>query len=454
MKSSPAKQLALIVLVALALRLAGGWVWQSRLDGRFGFGDSESYWTLGRSVAFGQSYRYGDARVFRTPGYPALLAPIFFLGGSEPSVMWARAESALFGVLAVVGVWWLGRQLFDARTGLVAAWIAAVYPGAIAISALVLSEAAFCPLMLAHLILWTAAWRASSPRRTAVLSGVAGLVAGAATLVRPSWLLFVPFAVAVGLVLGKPRRRHLGIGAMMLAGLLVAMMPWWIRNARATGQNMGFWDAVMVRWICKDPVPGHFVPTTLQVGTSLYDGLGPQATGASDMAFVDRFAEEERLRAVPVGDGTFESFEYQLDQRLRAESLAWSRAHPGRAVQLAAIKLVRLWNVWPNQATFSMWYLRLAVLLTYVPVMVLAAAGIGKTIHRGWPYVLCWLPAVYFTLLHVVFVSSIRYRQPAMLALMVLAAGAIALRSGRPEQSGAESVAETPGESVPGEDPD
>ena len=84
MESSTAKQLALILLVALALRLAGGWVWQARLDGRFGFGDSESYWTLGRSIARGQSYRCGDARIFRTPGYPVLLAPLFLVSGGEP----------------------------------------------------------------------------------------------------------------------------------------------------------------------------------------------------------------------------------------------------------------------------------------------------------------------------------------------------------------------------------
>jgi hypothetical protein len=97
--------------------------------------------------------------------------------------------------------------------------------------------------------------------------------------------------------------------------------------------------------------------------------------------------------------------------------------------RLAAVKLLRTWNVWPNEAGLSSWPVRLAVLLSYVPVLVLGVAGAAGTIRRGWPYVLCWLPAVYFTVLHVIFVGSIRYRQPAMLGLIVLAAGAV--RSGR-----------------------
>ncbi|MFH1266194.1 MAG: glycosyltransferase family 39 protein [Planctomycetota bacterium] len=413
MRSSPAKQLASILLVALALRLVVGWGWQTRLDGPFLFGDSESYWVLARAIAHGEPYQLGEARVFRTPGYPLLLAPLFFAPGGEPSVMWARAQSALFGTLSVAGVWWLGRQLFSARAGLVAASIAAVYPGAVAMGVLVLSEAPFCPLMLLHLILWTAAWKAGSGKHVAFLSGCAGLVGGAATLVRPSWLLFTPFAVMVGLILGD-RRRHLAVGAAMLAGLVLAMMPWWIRNAAVTGR---------------------FVPTTLQVGASLYDGWNPEATGASNMGFVGRIAEAELRQPTGGPDAGHDLFEYRLDRRLRAESLAWARSHPGRVAALVWIKAARTWNFWPNEAAFSAWPLRLAVLLTYVPVMVLAVLGAWKTIHRGWPYVLCWLPAVYFTLLHVVFVSSIRYRQPAMLALMILAAGAIVSRGGGSEEN-------------------
>jgi len=178
------------------------------------------------------------------------------------------------------------------------------------------------------------------------------------------------------------------------------MAPWWIRNARAVGR---------------------FVPTTLEVGASLYDGLNPRATGASKMSLVDRFLQEERLDQ----SNPDEPLEVRLDRRMRDEALAWARANPARVVQLAGIKFLRMWNIWPNEASLSSWPLRLLVMLTYVPVLLLGILGAVKTIRQGWPYWLCWLPAVYFTLLHVVFVGSIRYRQPAMLGLIVLAAGLV-----------------------------
>lgn len=415
MHSHTAKQLALLLGAALVLRLAAGWWWQSRLPDRFafGFGDSVSYWELARTIAEGQPYQYGspDARVFRTPGYPFLLAPIFLVAGPNPPVVWGRVLGAVLGTVAVAGVWWLARRLFGGRAGWIAGSVAAVYPGAIFTSALVLSEAPFCPLLIAQLILWTLAWQTTSRRQAAALALAAGLVAGAATLVRPSWLLFTPGAAVLGLVLGRPRKRHLVLGAAMLAGLVAVMAPWWLRNARLTG---------------------HFVPTTLQVGASLYDGLNPLATGASNMKLLQQRESSQRWveQYAEVQDSG--PREYWLDRDLRREAVAWARSHPRRVVALAAVKFLRMWNVWPNEPSLSTWPARLAVLVSYLPVLILGILGAGRSIRQGWPHVLCWLPAAYFTLLHVVFVSSIRYRQPAMLGLIVLAAGVAAnWRDGR-----------------------
>ncbi len=310
---------------------------------------------------------------------------------------------AALGTLAVAAVYGLGRQLFNPATALIAAALAAVYPGAIADSVFVLSEAPFCPLMVAQLAAWAASWQAATTARAAWLASLAGVLAAAATLMRPGWLLFVPFGLAAGVVFGRQRTKHLRLGAVMLAALALTMSPWWIRNWR---------------------VVGHFVPTTLQVGASLYDGLNPQADGSSEMSFVPRFQQEERDAERQAG-GLHEPFEYRLDQRLRRAALSWAAGRPVRVAELAGIKFMRIWNVWPNDAQFRNPLLRLVTFGTYAPVLALGIWGAWKMRHRGWPAVLAWLPAIYLTLLHLVFVGSIRYREPAMLSLMVLSAAAI-----------------------------
>jgi 4-amino-4-deoxy-L-arabinose transferase-like glycosyltransferase len=408
MRLSPAKCLACVLIGALGLRLAAGWGWQAWLDrqgrGPFGFGDSDGYWVLAQEIARGEPYQYGPEglRVFRTPGYPALLAPLFLVS-DDPPIIRGRAVSAVLDTAAVAAVGWLAWRLFNPWAGVCGAAMAAFYPESVAAGILVLSEAPFCPLMLLHLGLWMAAWQSLSPIGLALGAGVA---AGAATLMRPDWLLFIPFAVAIGLLFGRPRLRHLGLGAAMLLGLAAAMAPWWIRNARVTG---------------------HFVPTTLQLGAGLYDGWNPGATGAGNWDLVEPAAKRlrDQIVAADPSAGASGEWEYRLDARLRAEALDWALANPGRAAELAAVKLVRMWNFWPNEPGLSAWPIRWGVAITYLPVLILGIWGAIKTIRRGWPYVLCWLPAVYFTLLHMVFVSSIRYRQPAMLGLMVLASGVV-----------------------------
>jgi 4-amino-4-deoxy-L-arabinose transferase-like glycosyltransferase len=306
--------------------------------------------------------------------------------------------------LAVGATAGLAGLLFDRRAALVAAWIAALYPEAIALGAFVLSEAPFVPLMLVHLILWTCAWRA--PTRPAAIGWAAsgGLAAALATLMRPSWLLFVPFAGVIGLVVGGEFRKHALVTGIMLLTLALGMSPWWVRNYR---------------------LAGRFVPTTLQVGASLYDGLNPAATGASDMRFVPRFIAEQRAADTrnPAPAGLFED---RLDRGLRDAALAWARANPQRVLELAATKFARMWSPLPNAGEFQSLWLRVALAATYTPVLALALVGAWRYFGRGWPVWLCLLPACYFTALHVIFVSSIRYRQPAMLPLIVLAAAVLA----------------------------
>ena len=396
---------SLIAILALAFGVRAGaavW-WQSRIDGAFRFGDSETYWELAGKLAEGGPYEYGPDRfrVLRTPGYPAILAPLFWIFGDHPPILAARLLGALLGTVAVAVLWWWARSLFGQLAGLIAAALGAIYPGAIVTSVFVLSEAAFCPVMLVNLVLWSQASRASSKRSWAAYAVGAGIAFGSAVLIRPSWLLFLPFAFVFGLVFGPLRKRQTQIAITGLALGIVVLSPWWIRNARVTG---------------------HFVPTSLQTGASLYDGLHAGATGASDMRFVPDFLEEERQNS-----SSEESLEFRLNRRLSEESVAWTRSHPFAAARLAGIKFLRMWNIVPNEPSFSSLSVRAGIVLSYAPVLFFGLIGAILNFRRGFSYMLCWLPAVYFSLLHMIFIGSLRYRQPAMLGFIVLAAGVVAV---------------------------
>ena len=84
---------------------------------------------------------------------------------------------------------------------------------------------------------------------------------------------------------------------------------------------------------------GRFVPTAVWMGASLYDGLNPAATGASNMDFL----EEPDLWPLD---------ELDQDAELTRRALAFVREHPGRALGLAVIKLGRYWSPWPNAEGF------------------------------------------------------------------------------------------------------
>jgi hypothetical protein len=190
----------------------------------------------------------------------------------------------------------------------------------------------------------------------------------------------------------------------MLGTLVLTMSPWWLRNHAITG--------------C-------FIPTTLQVGASLYDGLSPQADGSSNMDFVPRFVQEQRVEDAQATIPPRNTFEERLDRRMRDASLAWAKENPIAVLRLAGFKLFRMWSPWPHAEGLGGTAAKLAIAAGYVPLIALGLVGAWRFARRKRAAMLLVMPGIYFSLLHMVFVSSLRYRQPAMLLLAVLAAAVV-----------------------------
>lgn len=402
--------LALAILtLAFALRVGLAIWWHGHLaqkGQRFAMGDSESYWFLAHTIAADEPYQYGspDAAIFRTPIYPWFLSWFATPGERESGLLAARIAGCVLGTGAVAFMMLAALGTFKPSTSLFCGLLAALYPGGVISSVLVLSEAPFMPLMVLNLLALLGCERALSEKRALCWATLAGLLAGVGILTRPSWLLFLPFYFACKLML-QYRRPLPVIGQAVVAGMALAltMSPWWFRNYQLTG---------------------HFVPTTLQVGASLYDGFHPEATGGSDtgMAFSLEFGRQLRVEDAtsPIPPG---NFEYRLNQRLTSAAFNWMIENPHRAIWLSGQKFLRTWWPWPaaNDAPGG-WTVRLVFASSTYAILI---PGLWVVVRRPrvaitfLPFI---LPLIYFTLLHSIFVGSIRYREPALFAFTLLAA--------------------------------
>lgn len=390
----------LVLAVALALRVvaAFGVTRYAEAKGKpCVFGDTAIYWELARTIVAGEPYLVSQWGVphyaLRTPGYPLFLAACREVFG--PSLLAVRLVQAVLGTASA----WLAAKLAGAVLGkdrpggvsvpLAAAAIAAIDPYIVGLSALVLSEATFLPLMLAGLWGLARLWGPAPTARPGLVAAGTGLAMGLAILSRPSWALFLPVVLA-GWAVGAGRG---GWGRAIRGGLVVALAaalvlaPWWVRNGR---------------------VFGRFVPTALWVGASLYDGISPGATGASDMAFVD----EPDVRGLG---------EVEQDATFLARSKAFAGAHPGRVAWLAMVKLGRFWSPWPNAETLRGPGVAPASALVTLPVLALIAVGAWDRRRDFRALALLAGPLAYFCVLHLVFVSSIRYRIPGEVPALGLA---------------------------------
>ncbi len=116
------------------------------------------------------------------------------------------------------------------------------------------------------------------------------------------------------------------------------------------------------------------------------------------------------------------------DRVLRDRALKFAGAHPRRVLELAVIKAGRFWSPWPNADQFGAWWVALVSAGAVIPVYALIVLGAWDHRRDVRALLLALGPVLYFMAVHLVFVSSIRYRIPALVPALSLAGGAVTRR--------------------------
>jgi len=362
------------------------------LSGGIHFPDSRDYIAAARNILAGRGPMVSEtSRAKRPPGYPYFLAAVFAVMGpsqAEPPLLAVRMVQALLGGALCAVVFIIGKNLFGQAAGLAAAAVAAFDPFLAYFSGLILTETLFAFLLAAGF-----ACLLKTEGGSVRYAVAAGLVLGAATLVRSSALPMLPLTAAAWILLRWRRPRAVRTALVLAAVSMLVQVPWAVRNHRQTGT---------------------FTFATLSGGMSLYEGTCPDADGGPA---IDKIHWPPELGAMD---------EAEKDAWLYHAALGFIKDDPLRIVRLAGVKLARFWSIFPNFSEYRRPLVMAISAAWMVPVMALTVAGLVLERKRLRTAAVLLVPAVWFSALHSVFVGSIRYRAPVMPLLVVFAGAALA----------------------------
>jgi hypothetical protein len=252
------QSLPVITLVALALRIVAVHFLYTRTwnDFRdhllFGF----EIGRIARSIAAGHGY--GNPMLvetgptaWMTPIYPYLLAGVFKIFGiySRNSALVILTINSIFSVLICIPVFFIAQRSFGRSVAVVACWMWALWPFSIYIASAFVWETCLSALLLAILFLSTLKLK-ERPGKWRWFGF--GLLWGVSVLTNASTLSLTPFLAGWALypLWRNHRQEWLNAGALVALGLIIALLPWQVRNYRTFHRPIplrdNFWLEVWV----------------------------------------------------------------------------------------------------------------------------------------------------------------------------------------------------------------
>lgn len=390
----PRRLLAVVLLIALLVRLGAALLLGDRVEVISGAADQYSYDVLAQRVLAGHGFS------FPTGWYP-------YSAADEPTAHWSFLYTlylsgvyALFGhhpfvarliqlALSIVSLWLtyrLGRHLFNEWVGVAAAALAACYAYLIFFNVALMTQSFYILTLFASLLLALKLAERPTWRGWVGL----GLALGAGALLRQTLLLFAPFLL--GWILWAQRRRLPWRGALAAAAIAALfVLPWTARNYLVyddfllLNSNGGFW---------------------------FYAANHPDQGTDFDPTFVPHIPAELAGQPEPA-----------IDRALYRAALDFVVADPARFVRLSVSRLNDYFWLLPSEDSSLVSNLaRIFSFGLYLPFML---GGLYLS-RRCWRRCLpLYLYLAFDASLHLISWAAPRYRLPSDALLMIFAGAAV-----------------------------
>jgi len=362
----PRKELGLIFFSAFLIRVAYLLIFPDQ-----GFPDAVAYETSGKEI-FSGNLITDDIYM---PLYPILTYLLNSIGLKD-------FFEILISSITTITIYILSYEIFsNEKSALIASIISAVYPHFIFFSSSGLTETIFIFFVILYFIMLY--------RENFIVAIILMILS---ILIKPTFDLFNPILLILFLVFHKRAVKDFWkYLPLYFVFYFIFMSPWWVHQYNKYDD---------------------FVRLTLSDGIILYTGNNPMNKSGGGITGIDvDFSKFDKITD-PI----------QKNKAMKEEAIDFIFNNPKNFIELGFRKFLRFWRPWPYAKEYSGWHIIIVSISTYGTVLFFSLAFLKRYFFkfksRIYPIM---FSIAYLMTVHIVTISSIRYRLPIEPFLIVFA---------------------------------
>lgn len=333
----------------------------------------------------------GKPTAFWEPIYPIILS--LFYGFEESKFIFIRIFQNLINIITILIFYLFIKRFWDLRIAVIGAWILSFYPLHIVVSNIFVAETLFTTFLLLSFFLFYLVLFDQNVKHYKYI--ILGVILGITSLIKSTIVGFIPMMFIIVFFYKKDKIKSLVGIALAIIAIIVAISPWSIRNYR----------------IYNTP----FILTT-KVGYNLYNGNYPITEDERNRSYMNLFSMQRKIPMLNTEGLT----EVERNTLYMKEGANIIYRNPLSTLKLMGIKLINLWSPFPQGEEKRKLYVMTVLLFFYLLTVIPSIYVVIKQIRDVKVFIIVSF-IIYFTIIHAIFVTSIRLRVPLDIFIILLA---------------------------------